>query len=152
MTGRARMAWRHRATIISAARFAVTGGIGFLVDGAVLTALAAATSMGPLWPRLISFPVALLATWYLNRVWTFRRRDQKPLGQSARYVLVQCCGAALNLAIYAAVIALGPPLLARVPILALAIASGVAMVVNYLGARRWVFAGPGDNAPGQAKR
>lgn len=122
-------------------KFAVAGAAGFVVDAATLSLLLASTDLGPYFSRAISFPTALCVTWYLNRVWTFERTDQARLRQSVRYVLVQLVGAFFNLAVYALCINLGPPILARFPVIALAIASGVAMVVNFLGSRHWAFAG-----------
>ena len=133
----------HRQTIVSLAKFGVTGGLGFTIDGAILTLLVSLTPLGPYLPRLVSFPVALCATWYLNRVWTFRRTDQRPLGQSMRYVAVQIGGAIINLVVYTAMIAFGSPIMAKFPIVALAIASIVAMAFSYLGSRHWAFAGKG---------
>lgn len=121
-------------------KFAVTGTAGFAVDAAMLSLLLVSTDLGPYFSRALSFPAALCVTWYLNRVWTFERTDQARLLQSVRYVLVQLVGAFFNLFVYALCIALGPPALERFPLLALAIASGVAMALNFLGSRHWAFA------------
>lgn len=125
----------------SLAKFAITGAAGFAVDAAVLSLLLVATDLGPYFSRAFSFPAALCVTWYLNRVWTFERTDQGRLRQSLRYVLVQVVGALFNLFVYALCIALGPPIVGRLPIIALAIASGVAMALNFVGSRHWAFAG-----------
>ncbi len=122
-------------------KFAITGAAGFAVDAAVLSLLLVSTDLGPYFSRAFSFPAALCVTWYLNRVWTFDRTDQGRLRQSLRYVLVQVVGALFNLFVYALCIALGPPIVGRFPIIALAIASGVAMALNFLGSRHWAFAG-----------
>ncbi len=133
----------QRPLASSFTRFAVTGATGFVVDAVILSLLVATTGLGSYASRGISFPAALCVTWYLNRTWTFRRTDQHGLFQSVRYVLVQIFGAAVNLAVYALCIALGPPLVSRVPAIALAVASAVAMTVNFVGSRHWAFAGPG---------
>lgn len=122
-------------------KFAITGAAGFTVDAAMLSALLATTDLGPFFSRALSFPAALCITWYLNRVWTFERTDQAPLGQSMRYVTVQLVGAIFNLIVYALCITLGPPVVERFPLIALAIASGLAMALNFLGSRRWAFSG-----------
>ncbi len=80
-------------------------------------------------------------TWYLNRIWTFERTDQARLPQSARYVMVQLLGAAFNFAIFALCISIGPPVFGRFPIIALAIASAAAMILNFVGSRHWAFSG-----------
>lgn len=122
------------------ARFIVVGGIGFLVDAAVLILLAETTGLGVIVPRLASFPAALSVTWYFNRVWTFPgSRDQNRVSQYSRYALVQITGALLNLAVYTAAIALGPAWFRGAIIVPLAIASGVAMFFNFMGANYWAF-------------
>ncbi len=122
-------------------KFAMTGAAGFAADATTLWILLATTELGPYFSRAISFPTALCITWYLNRIWTFERRDQAHLPQSVRYVLVQLVGALVNMAVYMLCIAFGPPVLEHHPVAALAIASAVAMTVNFLGSRHWAFAG-----------
>lgn len=129
-----------RLTQAPAGRFAVVGSVGFVVDAAILTFIANVAGMGVYLPRLISFPVALLCTWQLNRIWTFPgAADQKRLSQYGRYAAVQITGALLNLAIYALVIFFGPDWFGNFVGIPLAIASGTAMVFNYFGARYWAF-------------
>lgn len=122
-------------------KFAATGATGFAVDAAMLSLLLACTDLGPYFSRAVSFPAALCVTWYLNRIWTFQRTDQAHLLQSFRYVLVQLVGAMFNLFVYALCIAQGPAVFERFPLIALAIASGFALTVNFLGSRHWAFAG-----------
>lgn len=124
----------------TASRFAIVGGVGFAVDAAILTLLANSAEMGVYLPRLISFPIALTCTWQLNRNWTFpSAKKQKRVTQYSRYAAVQITGALLNLAIYALAIIFGPEWFGLIVVVPLAIASGVAMVFNYLGARYWAF-------------
>ncbi|EYD70870.1 GtrA family protein [Limimaricola hongkongensis] len=131
------------------AKFAAVGGIGFLIDAGIAQALVAATEIGPYLTRIISFPAALTVTWYLNRVWTFSATGVGRGRQYGRYVAVQVLGNGVNLAVYALAIRLGPDWFATYVIAPLAIASGVAMVANYLGARHWAYAKP---APCSATR
>ena len=53
-------------------RFAVAGAVGFVVDSLTLLALVQGAGWQPLPARLVSMPVAILATWLINRLWTFR--------------------------------------------------------------------------------
>ena len=123
-------------------RFGTVGGIGFLVDGGLLTLLHAITDWGALWPRAISFPVALSATWYLNRVWTFAdEKSDRKAQEYGRYAMVQIVGNLINLAVYATCLWTWPTIMQPYPIIALAVASAVAMIFNYVGARFWVFMG-----------
>jgi putative flippase GtrA len=138
---RNRLAWPFAHLLATpVAKFVVVGGIGFLVDAAILTLLAETTRLGLIVPRLVSFPAALSVTWYLNRVWTFQRaRDQKAVSQYSRYALVQIAGSLLNLVVYIAAIGHGPTWFRGVVIVPLAIASGVAMFFNFMGAKHWAF-------------
>jgi putative flippase GtrA len=122
-------------------RFAVAGTVGFGVDSALLLAFTSLLGWPALLARLASFAIALVVTWLINRAWTFRASGKRAAGigaEFASYGAVQLAGGAVNYAVYAAVVfALG-----REPwqlIVALAAGSGAGMVLNYLGARRFVF-------------
>ncbi len=120
-------------------RFATIGAVGFFIDASVLTALVNGMGMGPVLSRGISFPLAVTATWYLNRTWTFK--GASPLGKGpeyARYLTVQVSGAIINLGIYLLAINLRPAL-GQVPIIPLAIGAAIAMIFNFIACRFWVF-------------
>lgn len=128
----------------AARRFVVVGGIGFLVDAAVLTLLVNANGWNPFYARLASFAVAVTATWLLNRRYTFaHRRRHRTHTEYSRYVLVQSLGAALNFAVYALCLA-GAPWLRELPILALAAGSVVAMGFNFWAMQWLVFPNSGS--------
>jgi putative flippase GtrA len=59
-------------------RFGAIGGIGFVIDGGILTALHSVWGVGLIPARLVSFSVAVTATWALNRRYTFRTPDIPP--------------------------------------------------------------------------
>lgn len=124
-------------------RFLGVGVVGFLVDGGLLQLLVAMGLCGPIVARLVSFPSAVLATWYLNRRITFG--DRGPLLRSlVRYVVVSSIGTAVNFAVYSALV-LGSASMAARPLLPFAVASVLAMAFNYLGARHFAFpARPND--------
>lgn len=124
-----------------AAFYLLVGGIGFVVDAAVLTALVRLAAVDPYLARLLSFPPAVLVTWLLNRQWVFvsGARCAKTRGwEYGRYFLVQSAGALINLAVYMSCLALFP-VLKPWPVVALAAGSAAALVFNYAGARFWVF-------------
>jgi putative flippase GtrA len=132
-----RIASRQEATTFF--RFCLIGTVGFVSDGGVLLLLTRGLSLGPLVARAISFPVAVLVTFTLNRIWTFKTGVKISLIRAlALFYSVQGTGFLLNLMIYAAAVLMLPfPL--NLPIAALAIASAVALVVNYSGSRLLVF-------------
>ena len=53
------------------AKFLVVGGIGFLVDAGVLTLAVRHLGASVYAARALSFSVAVLATWLLNRTYVF---------------------------------------------------------------------------------
>lgn len=117
-------------------RFCVIGGVGFLIDAAVLTALIFSVNLDPLLARLISIIVAVTACWALHRLWTFQSRDKRRLREWSRFVLVNSVGASVNYLVYAAILVITP---VDSPLFALAIGSIAALAFNYLGARFFAF-------------
>lgn len=119
-------------------RFALVGGIGFLVDTGTLTLLHDAGGADPFSSRLLSISVAALTTWRLNRSLTF---GASPAGQAAeglRYGVVALLAAALNYLLYAGILLLAP---AFHPIGAVIAATLVAMGFSYVGYSRYAFQG-----------
>src|SRR6185437_14911603 len=99
--------------------FAVVGVIGFAIDAGVLTILVSALGLSPYQARAISFTLAVLGTWLVNRRWTFR--SSQPVRQSVgieyiRYLFVQALGAASNLCVFAFALARYPELI-RYPVI-----------------------------------
>jgi putative flippase GtrA len=121
--------------------FVIVGSIGFLIDAGVLTALTAGLGWGPFVARFVSFPVAVLGTWALNRSFVFASTATSR-GQIAReysrYLGVQSVGAATNMVVYSLAL-LALPGLERWPVIALALGSLAGLFVNFAGARLWVF-------------
>lgn len=116
-------------------RFAVVGGIGFIVDAGVLWVL---TRVGvpPLAGRVGSIVVALFVTWRLNRSVTFRAEGSGSALEFGQYVLVGAASSAVNYATFAALIGSG---MIASPLVALAVGSAVAMTVTFLGLDRIVY-------------
>jgi putative flippase GtrA len=119
-------------------RFALVGTVGFAVDGGLLQLLVWA-GWGPIVARLVSFPAAVLATWWLNRRFTFAGSDDGPAFASlVRYVAVSLVGTSVNFAIYTALV-LGSAAMAARPIVPFAVASIAALAFNYLGSKHFAF-------------
>lgn len=121
--------------------FFLVGGLGFVVDALILMALVHGYGWGVYTGRLVSCAGAVTTTWLLNSNFVFaggkvtdRRREY------GRYLALQAVTVIVNYAVYAACIMSSPFMLAW-PILAAAVASGVGLIFNYLGARNYVFRG-----------
>lgn len=119
--------------------FAIVGGTGFLVDAAILTMLS--SQMNIYVARAISFAIALTVTWLLNRNFVFRAAKDVKQGkivEYSKYLVVQASGASVNLAAFSLLIYLYEEL-KLIPVVPLAFGSALGMLVNYFGARAWVF-------------
>ena len=122
-----------------AGRFFVVGSIGFFVDGGILTLLHSLFDFSLLNARLVSFAVAVTVTWYLNRHNTFSAsKNANAVGEWTRYVFVNSIGALLNLGIFLWLVYRFSAL-ADWPILALAVASSVALIFNFFASRNIAF-------------
>jgi putative flippase GtrA len=118
-------------------RFALVGGVGFIVDATVLTLLVNGLGYGHYASRAVSFSLAVTVTWLLNRRWVFQAGS--PTGREySGYFAIQLLGAFINLGVYVLVIELVPAL-AAIPVVPLAFGSAVSMFSNYLLARRFVY-------------
>jgi putative flippase GtrA len=121
------------------ARFAVVGGIGFVVDALTLHLLVSALGWSPFAARAVSFPAAVTTTYALNRVWTFRwHAPASGFAAYGVYGAIQVIGALINLGVFSLCL-LAASELANKPVLALAAGAVVAMVFNFLASRLAVF-------------
>lgn len=116
--------------------FLVAGSIGFLADAGMLALLLRLTPLGPFTARAIAILFALMVTWGFNRAVTFGRSRFPLLLEGARYGSVGLLSALVNYAVYAGLLLTLPFLH---PLVALAIASLVAMAFSWAGYSRFVF-------------
>lgn len=120
-------------------RFSLVGVVGFTVDGGALHALIELADWGPIEARAVAVPIAVLATWLLNRRITFRDLANLPAFRSlVRYATVSGVGAAVNFSVYVCLV-FGFSAMAAKPLMALAIASTVALMFNFLGSKHFAF-------------
>ncbi len=135
----------RRASALRFLRFCCVGAAGFVTDTGVLMTLVHFGGVDPMVAKALSFAVAVLVTFELNRRWAFERgRDVRPLAAFTAYLAVQGVGFLCNWTVFTACIILLPKPFGSV-LGAAVIASAVALVLNYLGAARLVF---GDRTVG----
>jgi putative flippase GtrA len=121
------------------AKFIAVGGIGFLVDAGVLTLALRHLTASIYGARMLSFTVAVIATWLLNRTFVFAASGPRPLvAEYGRYLTTQVVGALCNLLVFVALIETLPRL-ASTPIVPLAVGAVLGALVNYAGSAYWVF-------------
>ncbi len=127
------------ATGRQAGSFALIGGIGFVVDGGILTVLNSVYGIELLPARIVSFSAAVTTTWFLNRQRTFAdSKDTRVVSEWSRYAAVNSIGSVLNMGIFFWLIA-QYEVLARIPLIPLGIAASVALVFNFIASKYIVF-------------
>jgi len=128
----------HTTLISQILRFGVVGSCGFLIDGTLLWLLLG-LEFNPYMARALSFPIAVVATWLLNRNWTFRAtREASREGQFRRYFGVQVVGSLTNYLVYSAVIGMFGTASMTI-FLAFALGSFIGSFLNFFGARLLAF-------------
>lgn len=127
--------------------FAVIGGVALFVDMGALWVALNLLGLGVYSGGLFSYLVAATFTWYLTRTFTFRGVSRRrALAQWAKFLAANGVGAAVNYAVYAAVVTFGPPLapwpavtLPLLPYLAKAAGSLSGMAFNFVASKFLVF-------------
>lgn len=132
-------------------KFAMTGGIGFVVDIGVLTLLTNDhffIDMNAYVARIFAILVAMTTTWLINRRFTFKVHgkvtDRRELvAEGGRYGLVAVSAAIVNYGVYALTLYSLPDQLWGTddfqPPLAAIVGSGVAMFFSYYGYSRFAL-------------
>ena len=117
--------------------FAIIGVIGFVVDAGVVAILVRGLGRGAYHARLCSYFFAVTTTWWLNRRFNFRS-ESPPAREFAAFLLTNAFGAAINLSLYAAIIAwFGAS--GWIPVAAVAAGSLAGLSINFLLSSRLVF-------------
>lgn len=123
----------------SFALFVVAATVGFIIDAGVVTLLVRWLAWGPWQGRFVSFPLAVTATWWLNRRYAFRGtggRDGR--AEYAAYWAIQLAGATVNFGIYGLCLHFAPAL-APFPFVPVAIGGLAAMLFNFAVAKSTVY-------------
>ena len=123
-------------------RFVLVGGVGFLIEAALLTALVREAHWVAWHGRLITFPLAVTATWWLNRRYAFRgTRNAAGRAEYAAYFAIQLGGAALNFGVFALCLRLEPAL-GDWPAVPLAVGGIAGLLFNFAVARTVLYRAP----------
>ncbi len=127
------------ATLRQFVLFGLVGGLGFCVDSAVLTLLVELAGLDPLTARGPSFLCATTGNWLLNRRVTFRDRHRGPAyRQWMAFVTANAIGGAVNLGVYAALIATSERV-AAMPVLGVAAGTMGGALFNFTASKWLVF-------------
>jgi putative flippase GtrA len=127
--------------------FGLVGGIGFGIEAVILQGLSL-IGVQPILGRAVSFPVAVTATWLLNKHFTFR--DRPVTDRRAQYLLYlggQLGGAAINICAFILTIRRWPALASQ-PVVPLMVGSALGLLFNYAWANAMVFKGTARSLAG----
>ncbi len=123
--------------------FAAIGVFGFVVDAAITYLCAKYLGLGPVLARPPGFTVATIANFALNRSVTFHGSSSPIVRAFLRYCLVASAGLVVNYATYSACVLfclrLGIAVTPSVLPLFVAVGTGVAMSLTFLGFRQFAF-------------
>jgi len=117
-------------------RFAIAGGVGFIVDAGLLALLLHITPLGPFIALLIAIAAAMFTTWMFNRTFTFGRSPHSLAAEGFRYGSVGVTSALVNYGLYAALLLALPALQ---PLAAMVLATAASMIFSFFGYSRFVF-------------
>jgi len=139
-------------TVKQFSKFIVVGGVNTGIDFAVLNVLMYVTNVnsGPtlFFLNCISFSVAVVNSYYMNRRWTFKEAaaglgDKKPAVQFSQFFAVSVIGIIINGAILTGIttfipapFGIGAQLWANIAKL---FATGASLVWNFIGYKLFVF-------------
>jgi putative flippase GtrA len=116
--------------------FLSSGVAAFAVDAAVLEFATRVLGLGPLVGRVIAISCAMVVAWLMHRRLTFAVAHAPSLREFAKFAAVAWMSSAINYGIYAAILLARPM---TEPLIALIIASVIAMCTSYVGMRFGVF-------------
>lgn len=118
--------------------FLASGLIALSCDAAILQLGTTVFGLKPLTARLFAIAIAMVAGWLAHRRLTFSLTTPPTFGEFTRYSAIAWTTAAINYAVFAAVLYLSP---ATHPLAALAVASILATIFAYMGMRYGAFRG-----------
>jgi len=123
--------------------FAAVGVLGYVVDAATTYAGAKYLGLSPELARPPGFIVATIVNFLLNRAITFRHSKAPLVRAFVRYCAVASAGLAVNYAVYSACVLLAPrfgfPVTPALLPVFVAVGSGVAMILTFVGFRFFAF-------------
>ena len=96
--------------------------------------------IGLFYGRVVSFLAAVLATWLLNRRWTFRHCPSGLASsrEFAVYLVLMLVGGAVNYAVYVGLV-VSYQLVLQHPVIGVAAGSLAGMLINFLASRFILF-------------
>ena len=111
--------------------FIIAGIAGFVVEYTLIYVGDTLLQLGPRQPRIVSFPLAVVVTWSINRFVGFQVTTPATFGEFAEYSAGMIGGGLINISVYLVL-----TYMAIHPLLALVVATATALVWNLLWMKR----------------
>jgi putative flippase GtrA len=123
-------------------RFALIGGMGFLVNEAALYLAIHVLGLNPYAGGIVAFLVTVTFTWFGNRMLTFAHEAAHGAAgivtEWAKFVAANALGFVVNYAVYASLVRFAPTPL-NSPYVALAFGTLSGLIFNFTLSKRFVF-------------
>ena len=125
---------RNRKKFIA---FGLVGVVGFVVNTGSVYGLRG--FVGLYAAGILAWVIAATATWWLNRIWTFKVRDESGrFVQWLKFLAANAAGFALYFLVFSSLVTLSP-FCARNPVVAIVAGAAVSLVLNYALSHKLVF-------------
>ena len=132
------LALRHPPHYFQFLRFLIVGSTGFAVNLAVFTALVHAAGVGYGIAGVVAVVAGIIDTYVLNRLWTFGAGVRQRHHEVSAYFAVYTAGLVVSVGTLTLLVeAFDVP-----EVIAQATGALLALPVNFLGLRQWVFRRP----------
>jgi putative flippase GtrA len=126
---------RKPANWLQLVRFALVGGVGFVVNVAVYALFVHSAGLDYRAASVVAWLVAVVNNFVLNRHWTFDAREGRAHFQAIRFLLVSLVAEGFSLLLLTVLVESAG--IAKIPAQALAVAAS--MPLNFLGNKLWSF-------------
>ncbi len=139
------MSWTRALARLSILRFAIIGGVGFVVDSTVLALDTNWLGLDPFKGRVLSIFCAMICTWLGNRYFTFSDRRARGsvsavFHEWSKFVAANIVGALVNYGVYATLLRFASPPFNN-KYIALVAGVLVGLVFNFILSKKLVFTG-----------
>ena len=116
--------------------FLIAGISGFLLEYAIIYYLVLIFEVNAIAPRFLSFPLAVLLTWYINRRLTFNKQTPANLSELIRFIKSTALAQAANFLSYS-IILINVTYISA--LIALLIASIISINISFFLYLKYVF-------------
>ena len=116
--------------------FLIAGIVGFTIEAVIIFFVTKYLMVNPFLARVLSFPVAVSSTWFINSKFSFRQHSQPSIAKFYRYLNSTILAQLSNFFSYGLIIFYFPMIL---PIMALIFSSLLAMNISFFLYLRYVF-------------